>query len=214
MAGTHTLRFPSSVDMDETTSARRRSLAAPPVSESHPCNRDTFRRRGNSLACLSVENSPAAGVRATTAVAQLLHDAPQGIKDALCKRRQSLHPISEVPSPQGLRWRISVKALSRSIAMNKCRTAPARLECTVKPTKYVRRDSTTHSEPHVFDSVVRRTRQDHPRSLCMLVRHDTLKLAGKSEREWERDSLRNITDNSALLGAAHMLTLDTGLTLM
>ncbi|KAJ1469551.1 hypothetical protein T484DRAFT_1851312 [Baffinella frigidus] len=219
MAGTHTMRSPSSVDMADATSARRRSLAAaPPVSESRPhhCNRDSFRRRRNSLACLSVETSPAAGVRATTAVAQLLHDAPQGIKDALRRQRLSL-PISEVPSPQRLRWRLSVAALRCSIAMNKRSTAPARLECTVSPIKYVRRDSTTSqyvSEPDVFDSVVRRTRQDHPRSLSMLVRHDTLKLAGKSEREWERGSLRNITNNSTLLGAAHMLTLDTGLTLM
>ncbi|KAJ1492004.1 hypothetical protein T484DRAFT_1932234, partial [Baffinella frigidus] len=63
----------------------------------------------------------------------------------------------------------------------------------------------------VVTEVIRR-RNCAPRSWCTppLVRHDTLKLEGKSERTWERDSLRTNSGPSALLGAA---TLDTGLTL-
>ncbi|KAJ1496363.1 hypothetical protein T484DRAFT_1923324 [Baffinella frigidus] len=225
--------------MPDATSARRHLLAVPAAgqlgseSSPHHCNRDTFRRRRNSLAC-SAETSPVVGFRATTAVAQLLHDAPPGIKDSIRKRRQSLqttsdksrlHRLASPPisaneaawaraSPELKLEQMTIEALSRSIAVNKCSTAPSR-QAPLSAAKFFRRSSTTSdyvSNPDV-DSVIRRTRHDHPHSLTMLVRHDKLQLAGKSEREWA-SLARNSTDHSALLGAAHMLTLDTGMTLM
>ena len=179
------------------------------------------------------------GFRASTSAQHLLDDAPQGIKDSIRKRRQSLQPISQVTGKAGIRHpltsapisaqkaaraqsssdlkleRIAIERLSRSIDLHKCSSAsslqePLSASGAVIGTPTLKR-SMAMADP-TFD--IRRTRQDQPRSLDMLFRHDELKLAEKSEREWERDSLRNTKDRSAMLGAAHMLTLDSGLTLM
>jgi len=231
--------------MHDATSAIRHSLLGPaarrPASSRspHPCNRDSFRRRRNSEHCLGLETSPGVGFRASTSSEQLFDDAPQGIKDSIQKQRQSLQPISEVSGKSGFRHRltsaptsanesaqaisslelklerVAIEALSRSIALHKCSSAPSLKESVFASGAVVGTPTLKRSMAMTDPTLkFRRTRQDYPRSLGMLLRPDTLRLAEKSEREWERDSLRNTKDRAAMLGGAHMRTLDSGLTLM
>ena len=231
--------------MHDATSTIRHSLLGPaawrPASKRspHPCNRDLSRRRRHSEPHLSVDTLPGVGFRASTSAEHLLDAAPQGIKDSIRKRRQSLQPISEVTGKAGFRHlltsapisahkaaraqsspnlkleRVAIEALSRSIHLHKCSSASS-LQESISASGAVIGTPTLKRSMAMADPTfnIRRTRQDHPRSLDMLFRHDKLKLTEKSEREWERDSLRNTKDRFAMLGAAHMRTLDSGLTLM